>query len=650
MFFHWLRSRFSALGLSAWCVTMAAGGAGAEPTRMAGLNEAGVAGFAASYLEERMREAKIPGAALAVVKDGRVVFADGFGLADVASRRAVSVDETVFRVASISKVFTAAAALRLAGKGRLDLHADVNAYLRAIEIDPSFDTPVTLHHLLTHSAGFDYQWLHHGARNLDERLELLDYLTAHQPVRLRPPGLFSSYDNYGFALAGHLVQRVSGEPFARFIRTRWLEPLGMTNSTFALSEEGAAGLARGYRLEDDRLRPLPVDYVNIPPAAGLATTAGDMSRFLIALTANRLPDGTPAFAPEAYAGLLEPQFAFHPAIPGRSYGFNEVFLNGRRVLKQLGSWPGFNSVLVIFPQSRVGLFFAYNRNDGLELARSLVQTFTGQFPKSASPVMETFEPPARQFDEDMAPWTGTYVASRFPWRAPFLGVAPEQTVRVNPDGALEIGDATYRQIEPGVFERTGSPGAGPAGVGRRIAFLPSEEGPASHLVTERGVYRRVAWYETGSAWRVVAFGVCLILLSALSWWPVAGAIMLLKRLFVANSGELPGRERRRLGMGWLARGTGMLAGGMGLWLLVQPTLIRLGQDSFPYLYGLPEPVLVLTRVAPIFLGLTLLVAGCCVVAWRRGFWSLASRLHYSLLVLAAALLCLDLYRRNLLFP
>jgi CubicO group peptidase (beta-lactamase class C family) len=141
MFFHRLPSRFSALGLSAWFVIMAAVGAGAEPSRMTGLTEAGVAGFAASYLEERMREASIPGAALAVVKDGRVVFADGFGFADVAGRRAVSVEETVFRVASISKVFTAAAALKLAGKGRLDLHADVNAYLRAIEIDPSRSGP-----------------------------------------------------------------------------------------------------------------------------------------------------------------------------------------------------------------------------------------------------------------------------------------------------------------------------------------------------------------------------------------------------------------------------------------------------------------------------------------------------------------------------
>jgi hypothetical protein len=509
---------------------------------------------------------------------------------------------------------------------------------------------VTLHHLLTHSAGFDYQWLNHGARKLNERLELLDYLTAHQPVRLRPPGLFSSYDNYGCALAGHLVQRVSGEPFPAFMRTRWLEPLGMTNSTFALSEEAPAGLARGYRLEDDRLRVLPRDYVNLTPAVGLATTAGDMSRFLIALTANRLPDGSPAFAPQTYAGLLKPQFAFHPAVPGRSYGFNEVFLNGRRILTQLGSWPGFNSVLVVFPQSRVGLFLAYNRNDGLQLARSLVQTFARRFPKGASPAMKTFEPPARQLDEDPAPWTGTYVASRFPRRAPFLGVAPEQTVQVDPDGALEIGDATYRQIEPGVFERTGSPSAGPTGVGRRIAFRPSEGGAASYLVTERGVYRRVAWYETGSAWRVVAFGVCLILLSALSWWPVAGAIMLMKRLFVQNSGELPVKERRHVGMGWLARGAGVLTGGMGLWLLVKPTLIQLDQGSFPYLYGLPEPVLALMRAAPFFLGLTLLIAGFCIVAWRRGFWSLASRLHYSLVVLAVTLLCLDLYRRNLLFP
>lgn len=631
-------------------MTMAAVGAGAEPSRMTGLNEAGVAGFASSYLEERMREAKIPGAALAVVKDGRVVFTDGFGFADVASRRGVSVEETVFRVASISKVLTAAAALKLAGKGRLDLHADVNSYLRALEIEPTFDTPVTLHHLLTHSAGFDYQWLNHGARNLDERWELVDYLAAHQPVRLRPPGRFSSYDNYGFALAGHLVQRVSGEPFPAFMRARWLEPLGMTKSTFALSEESPAGLARGYRLEDDRLRPVPIDYVNIPPAAGLATTAGDMSRFLIALTANRLPDGSPAFSPEVHAGLLEPQFAFHPAVPGRSYGFNEVFLNGRRVLTQLGSWPGFNSVLMVCPQSRVGLFLAYNRNDSLQLARSLVRTFARRFISDTPPALEASEPPVSQLGANPLPWTGTYVTTRFPRRAPILGTAPEQFVQADPEGLIEIGNTTYRQIEPGVFERTGSHVTGPAGVGRRIAFRLSEDGPASHLVTERGVYRRAAWYEMGSTRRVLAVGVFCVLVSNLIWWPIAGVITLTKRLIVSNSGDQPVVERRHVGMGWLAQGAAVLAAGVGVWLLVKPTLIQLDQGSFPYLYGLPEPVVALMRAAPFFLGLTLLVAGFCMVAWRRGFWSLAARLHYSLVVLAVTLLCLDLYRRNLLFP
>ncbi|HSH15388.1 MAG TPA: serine hydrolase, partial [Verrucomicrobiae bacterium] len=423
-----------------------------------------------------------------------------------------------------------------------------------------------------------------------------------------------------------------------------------TNSTFALSEEAPAGLARGYRLEDDRLRALPRDYVNLTPAVGLATTAGDMSRVLVALTANRLPDGSPAFAPQTYAGLLKPQFVFHPAVPGRSYGFNEVFLNGRRVLTQLGSWPGFNSMLVIFPQSRVGLFLAYNRNDGLQLARSLVRTFARRFPKGASPAMKTFEPPAGQLDEDPAAWTGTYVTTRFPRQAPILGTAPEQFVRADPEGLIEIGNTTYRQIEPGVFERTGSPGAGPAGVGRHIAFRPSEEGPASHLVTERGVYRRVAWYEKASTRRVAALGVFLILVSTLIWWPIAGAITLMKRLIVANSGDQPVVERHHVGMCWLAQGAAALAAGVGVWLLVKPTLIQLDQGSFPYLYGLPEPVVALLRTAPFFLGLTLLVVGFCIVAWRRGFWSLAARLHYSLVVLAVTLLCLDLYRRNLLFP
>jgi hypothetical protein len=223
-------------------------------------------------------------------------------------------------------------------------------------------------------------------------------------------------------------------------------------------------------------------------------------------------------------------------------------------------------------------------------------------------------------------------------------------VRAKPDGRLRVGAHVYRPIEPGVFERTGPPVFESGDVGRRIAFRLPGDGPASHLVTERGVYRRLAWYETGAVRRMVAGGACLLLMGTLVGWTVTGVVRLLKRMMLGGAGNQSVSEPRYGAGQWLARGVALLAGGLGSWLLVKPTLIRLESDEFPFLYGLPEPVLALTRAAPFFMGLSLVLAGVCLVAWRRGLWSFTARLHYSLLMLAMAWLCVDLYRRNLLFP
>jgi hypothetical protein len=437
------------------------------------------------------------------------------------------------------------------------------------------------------------------------------------------------------------------------MKSAWLEPMGMTNSTFQVSDARPSSLARGYRLEDDRLDALEADFVNITPSAGLCTTADDMSRFLVALTANRMPDGARAFAPDTREGLLEAQFASHPGVPGRCYGFNEKSLNGRRVLSQLGSWPGYSSALLVFPRARIGIFLAYNRNDGLQLARALARNFALLLPagktrdgnaRSAEVAPPDFRSGSR---ETLA---GTYLASRFPTGAPRLGYPREETVVVAADGTISIDGDRFREIDGGVFERLGAAAGGEAGIGRRVAFRYAEAGGVSHLVTEGDTFRRAAWYESGGARRMAAIVVFLIFASAIIWWAVSGVLRFIRISLLGNGDEAGENGRRASVLPSVARAVAAIAAGVGVWMMIIRTKIRIEQDPFAYLYGLPEPVAGLMRMTPWFLLATLLAAGFGVLAWRRKFWCVTARLHFTLLIVAAGAMCLELHHRNLLFP
>src|SRR6185369_15089245 len=173
----------------------------------------------------------IAGATIAVVKDGKVLFAKGYGYADYEKKKPVSAEETLFRPGSVSKLFTWTAVMQLVEQGKLDLNRDVNDYID-YKIPEAFGKPITLKNILTHTPGFEEQ-LKDLLRTSSESPNLGEYLKTHIPARIYPPGTVPAYSNYGAALAGYIVERVSGLPFNQYIEENIFKPLGMTHSTFA---------------------------------------------------------------------------------------------------------------------------------------------------------------------------------------------------------------------------------------------------------------------------------------------------------------------------------------------------------------------------------------------------------------------------------
>src|SRR6185436_7595239 len=197
----------------------------------------------------------IAGATIAIVKDGKVLFSKGYGYADIEKKKPVSAEETLFRPGSVSKLFTWTAVMQLFEQGKLDLDRDVNSYID-FKIPDAFGQPISVKNLLEHTPGFEEQ-IKDLIRTDPEIPNLGEYLKTHIPGRIYPPGTVPAYSNYGAALAGYIVERVSGIPFDQYIEENIFKPLGMTHSTFRqpLPSELSPNMSNGYQLASDGPKP-----------------------------------------------------------------------------------------------------------------------------------------------------------------------------------------------------------------------------------------------------------------------------------------------------------------------------------------------------------------------------------------------------------
>src|SRR5262249_29221696 len=155
----------------------------------------------------------------------------------------------MFRIASISKLFTWTAVMQQAEAGKLDLDADVNTYMKDVKIPPAFDKPVTLKNLLTHTPGFEDYVIGLFAHKPEEMRPLAEVLKTQMPARVRPPGTIASYSNHGTAMAGYAVACVSGQSWEDYVEQRILKPLGMEHTLVRQPAEDKLpeGMSKGYK-------------------------------------------------------------------------------------------------------------------------------------------------------------------------------------------------------------------------------------------------------------------------------------------------------------------------------------------------------------------------------------------------------------------
>jgi CubicO group peptidase (beta-lactamase class C family) len=364
-------------------------------------------------LQERFDRHNTPGALVVWVKDGQVVTNSGFGYANLDEKRPVEPARTLVRVGSISKPFTGIGILNSIEAGELELRTDVNTWFDRPVVDDRYAIPVTLEHLLTHTAGFDDRYIGKSARTVEGAVPLRETVRKLLPDRVIEPGVIASYSNFGVALAGYVLEHVSGKPFARVMNDRVFSPLGMVNTSFDPDNDALAELMTGYFENGGQLNPLGYDYILDAPAGQMVTTGDDMARFMLQMLD---PEGLQAagvLSAGMTAEMMQTRFTHHPELNG-AYGYlwSISDYGGHPVIGHSGGYIGVAARLLFFPQHNAALFVAVNTMD-FGFIGEVIDFFTQNYlpePEKAA------GPPKRAAFDDGHGWhafTGTWRETRY---------------------------------------------------------------------------------------------------------------------------------------------------------------------------------------------------------------------------------------------
>ena len=583
--------------------------------------EAFLEGIMAGY----MKSYHIAGATLAVVKDGEIFFAKGYGYADVKEKKPVIADKTLFRPGSGSKLFTWTAVMQLVEQGKIDLNADINIYLKDFKIPNRYPEPITMTHLMTHTSGFEDFINEMAARRAEDLVPLAEFLARKMPARVLPPGKLTSYSNYGAALAGYIVEIISGVPFENYVEENIFKLLDMQQSTFRqpLPSRLANDMSVGYKYEKGMYKPHGFEYINgLAPAGSMSTTATDMAKFMIAHLQNG-KYGENRILEEETAKLMHTQLFTHdPRVDGNAHGFWEMTHNNIRTIFHGGDTFLFHSILSIIPEKNLGLFVSFNSAGGISpVYDNFMKAFLNHY--YPAPELADIKPP-RDFKRRASRFTGSYGVTRAVETTyeKLMGLMMTVKVEVTEDSTLLItmpmglGSKQWVEVEPLVFREAGGQD--------KVVFREDRKGRITHAFFNQmpilaGV--KLAWYKTpGFHYSLLA--ICMILFLSTLGWPASA----LSKLLCRSKKEIPGAP-------WLVR---LIAGGMSvLYILFLMGMFSTVSDPLEFMFGVPSALKILLILPILSALLTIVALFFAYVGWKNKYWTVCGRLHYTLVVLAS---------------
>jgi len=518
--------------------------------------------------------------------------------------------------------------------GALALDTDVNEYLRGgagFEVPEAFGAPVTLRHLLTHTAGFeDGPVVGLYTRPGGEVEPLASMLRGYMPTRVTPPGQDAAYSNYGAALAGYLVELTGGMPFEEFVERELGLPLAFTASTFHQPYPPAIEKIVAYNylpVSTGGFEPAAREYIPMAPAGALVMSAADAAQFMLM----HLGEGSGALAPATVAAMQRTLHSHHPALPGNANGFWESDRDGLRILGHTGDVTAAHALLMLLPSEGLGVYFATNAPGGAALREALWGAFLDRFyPVKAAPAVARVG--------DLTRFVGTYLPNRYS-STTFAKVGLLLTGTSVRALEAQAGPVLLTQSPYGSGEARWAPLGDdwfydPA-THARLYFASDERGRPEALYFSdipMMVFRPAPWHQQLPLNAAVLGAALLLFLSAAVALPIA-VVRRRKALGAGRALYWP------LGLAWTTALVGLAFMAATVVALLNPTEMIYGAG--PILFTALTLGIAVATLSAVMLVVTL-------AAWRRAWWGRALRHQVTAVALAGAMLTAFLTHWNLL--
>ncbi len=341
--------------LAALAMLLLASSLRAEPRIEAVEPYKAIVGRLEAFIAGEVEAKGLPALSIALVDDQRIVWARGFGWANAAAKKPATAD-TVYRVGSVSKLFTDLAIMQLVERGDLDLDAPVTRYLPDFQPGNSFGKPITLRQMMAHRSGLvrEPPVGNYFDPTLPSLAQMVQSLNRTELVYA--PGTHTKYSNAAIGTVGYVLERTQKEPFARYLKRTVLTPLGMDHSAFepepALMKELTQALMWTYQGREFRA---PTFELGMAPAGSMYSTVQDLGHFLSVLFAGGKGPHGMVVKPQTLQQMWTPQFAAASSKEGFGIGFMLGQLNGHRRIGHGGAIYGFSTELAALPDEKLGV-------------------------------------------------------------------------------------------------------------------------------------------------------------------------------------------------------------------------------------------------------------------------------------------------------
>ncbi len=563
----------------------------------------------------------VAGATVAVVKGGQTILLKGYGYADADARKPVDPNATLFRIASVSKLFVWLSVMQLVDQGKIDLNADVNSYLSDVNVPERFGSHVTMKHLLTHTAGFEDQVIGLFARDASAMRPLGEVLRDELPARVRQPGNIASYSNHGTGLAMHVVEQITGQDWQTYIQSNILDPLGMSATVLAqpIPADREADLSKGYVFEGQRFVDKPFEFVPLGPVGGISTTAADAAKFMTMFLHKGELNGARVLGEAAADTMQSELHRMARTMNPMDHGIIDSSQHGVRIVGHDGDTIYFHTLFALFPEHDAGLFISYNSSRGGEARAVLLDRFVRRFFSPGEPEKPV---PLDGFEDRAARYTGAYRVNRYSHKSfAKLGAAfTPVNVSYDGNGALKVsmlGNRRWIEVEPNTFQDEHSDD--------RLVFIEDGKGKITHFGFAAApifAFERIGPLGTPELHMILlAFTVVSCAVAVIAW-PLAAFIRWRHGVIVSRQHVIPRAARA---LGWVTTAVVLVFLVMFLGGVQDPNEVAFGMPAgFEILLSLPLAIALLA----------LIMALTCFHLWSQRRGRFVWRVVYTILTLA----------------